>query len=626
MSEIQLLEDSVFLAGTEYEFTPGRVVESKGTQLHILGTVHGKMGHAGVPTGNNRRYPTKIVEANIARLAPAIAARGVFGEADHPSDGRTKLQRVAHIVTGMKMESNGVVTGVWDLLDTPNGRIEHAICKAGGRLGASTRGRGSTTVGGDGVEDVNPDYKMITIDGVVDPAAKDSYPKLVSEAQNLMQLEEMVLTYENMSKEYPGLTEELVAKVLEEHKDKIRVQVPEEFEGFEEAVTVIRTEFEEKLETQKTDLAKITLDSMESFREEVADEERGKLMRTLDPVKDKVALEDISRVLVRRGVLLTDEQKVRVADLEQAVRDTQAEKEVIQGKMAELQEQTDILANLGTKASMTLVAERRLGGKSYRQAVLDVMGDFSQYTTKETFNKALDSAIEQFDANQKETDDLKGEATEKALEQERTEHLDALSRLEQSLGEVEKAHSEEVDELKSKNETEVAEIRAEAESWKERYDEERKVTDKLNSKVQTAIGEARRISEEAIQAEKEYEEAIRTLQDRNEGLKEEIEKSGLKFKIEKMLAGRPDADRLRPMVENVDTEEEAANIIAAAVTFSPPGTVSEEDEPSRVPMPRGVQDVEIDEPQNGDVDGTSEFHEEMASLGVDPSDVIVEHD
>ena len=80
------------------------------------------------------------------------------------------------------------------------------------------------------------------------------------------------------------------------------------------------------------------------------------------------------------------------------------------------------------------------------------------------------------------------------------------------------------------------------------------------------------------------------------------------------------------MVENVDTEEEAANIIAAAVTFSPPGTVSEEDEPSRVPMPRGVQDVEIDEPQNGDVDGTSEFHEEMASLGVDPSDVIVEHD
>jgi hypothetical protein len=623
MSEIHLLEDSVFLAGTEYEFTPGRMVESKGHQLHILGTIHGKMGHAGVPTGNNRRYPTKIVNENISRLLPAIKARGVFGEADHPSDGRTKLQRVSHIVTSAKLESNGILNGTWDILDTPNGRIVQAVCKAGGRLGASTRGRGSTSMGGDGVEDVNPDYKMITIDAVVDPAAKDSYPKLVAEAQSLDQLEEMVLDYEYMSKEYPGLTEELVVKVLEEHKDKIRVQVPAEFEGYEDAVAVVRTEFAEKLESQKKDLAQITLDSMEQFREDVADEERGKLMRTLDPVKDRVALEDISRVLVRRGILLTDEQRVRLADLEQAVKDAQGEKDTIKAKMEELQEQTDILASLGTKASMTLVAERMLGGKSYRQAVLDVMGDFSQYKTKEEFGKAIDSAIRQFEANEQATDDLKGESNAKALEQERKEHRESLSRLEQSLGDVETAHTEEIDELNSRHETEVAEFQAEIESWKGRYDEERKRTEKLTSDVQEAIREGQRISKLALADEKKYEDAIRELKGRNEGLREEAERSELKFKIEKMLSGRPDADRLRPMVENADDEEEAASIIAAAVTATPPESISEDGRHDDKPQPRGVQDVEItDEQKMSSVDGTSEFHEEMESLGVDPSDVL----
>ena len=617
--DIKLLEDSFFMESAEYEYTSQRVIEHKGHQLHILGTVHGKMGHAGVATGNNRRYGVPIMESNLERLAPAIKARGVFGEADHPSDGKTKLQRIAHIITSLKLESNGILKGSWDILDTPCGRIEQAVLKAGGRLGASTRGRGTTSVSTDGVEDVNPDYMLITVDGVVDPAAKDSYPALVAEAQDLQQLEEMVMSYEILKRDYPGLTEELVAKVLEEHKDKIVVQVPDSFEGFDDAVAVVRTEFDEKLKQQVEGLKDLTLDALDEYRKDISEEEREKLMQTLDPVKDRVALEDISRVLVRRGVLLTDEVKVQVEDLKKVLKETQEEKVTVEKKLTEIQEQADILADLGTKASMTLVAERALGGKSYRQAVLDVLGDFSQYKTKDDFQKAIDSAIGKFDENEQETTSLRTEAQAKELEQEREAHRNALSGLEKSLGEVETAHEEEIADLKSNNEVEISELKAEVESWKERYESERKKNEELHSTVKDAITAAKDVERAALEDEGMYEEKIRDLKDRNRELGEEIEKANLKMKVEMMLVGRKDADKLRPMVEHVEDEDEAARIIANAVKNSTSDPVTE----SR-PKPKGVQSVHLEESSQG-VGGTADFQDEMVSLGIEDPSVLVEN-
>lgn len=620
MGDIKLLEDSFFMESAEYEYTPARVIEHKGHQLHILGTVHGKMGHAGVPTGNNRRYGVPIIESNLKRLAPAIAARGLFGEADHPSDGKTKLQRISHIVTDLKLESNGIIGGSWDILDTPNGRIEQAVLKAGGRLGASTRGRGTTSVGTDGVEDVNPDYLLITVDGVVDPAAKDSYPTLVAEAQDLQQLEEMVMSYEILKRDYPGLTEELVAKVLEEHKDKIVVQVPEEFEGFEDAVSVVRKEFEEKLGKQAEDLKSLTLDALDEYRKDISTEERGKLMQTLEPVKDRVALEDISRVLVRRGILLTDEQKAQIEDMKAALKEAQESKEQAEKKLDEVHEQANVLADLGTKASMTLVAERALGGKPYRQAVLDVLGDFSKYETREDFQKALDSSIGKFDENEQETTSLKNEAQAKELEREREEHRQTLAGLERSLGDIEKAHEEEVAELKSRHEVETSELKAEVESWKERFERERKQVEDLNVTVREAITAAKEIEQEALGDEQKYEEKIRDLKDRNKVLREELDRANLKVKVERMLIGRKDADRLRPLVENVEDEDEAAKIIASAVK----GSTSMAE--GQKPKPKGIQSVLTDDDDSRNVAGTADFHEEMADLGIEDPSSLVEND
>src|ERR1035437_2209468 len=63
----------------------------------------GPFGKCDRPTANGRVYPRPIMEREVANLEPAIKARKLKGELDHPGDGKTKLTRVSHIITELSI-------------------------------------------------------------------------------------------------------------------------------------------------------------------------------------------------------------------------------------------------------------------------------------------------------------------------------------------------------------------------------------------------------------------------------------------------------------------------------------------------------------------------------------------
>jgi hypothetical protein len=79
----------------------------------------GEFGRCDLATQNGRVYPRKVYEREVKKLQETIKRRRMFGELDHPADGKTKLQRVSHLITNLSIEGDGRILGEAEILDTP---------------------------------------------------------------------------------------------------------------------------------------------------------------------------------------------------------------------------------------------------------------------------------------------------------------------------------------------------------------------------------------------------------------------------------------------------------------------------------------------------------------------------
>jgi hypothetical protein len=147
--------------------------------------VKGEFAKCGIATENKRVYPESIWNKEISRLDKALGEKRVFGEMDHPADGRTSLNRVSHIVTSLKVSKDGIVIGEAEVLPTEAGKNLSALLASGCKVGVSSRGYGSTKSNDKGEEVVQPDYKLVTFDFVAEPADGDAYPA-VQEGKNFV--------------------------------------------------------------------------------------------------------------------------------------------------------------------------------------------------------------------------------------------------------------------------------------------------------------------------------------------------------------------------------------------------------------------------------------------------------
>lgn len=104
------------------------------------------------------------------------------------SDGRTLYQRVSHILRDLSISDDGTVIGEMEIIPTLKGKDLIAIVEAGGAVGVSSRGTGTTHKREDGVDVVNDDYTMITYDVVADPAHTGAYPEVFFESTDVRNL------------------------------------------------------------------------------------------------------------------------------------------------------------------------------------------------------------------------------------------------------------------------------------------------------------------------------------------------------------------------------------------------------------------------------------------------------
>lgn len=134
---------------------------------------------------NGRVYPRHIMEKEVNRYQQLISEKRSLGELGHPANPTLNLDKVSHLISELRFEGDDVV-GKAKILDTPMGKIAKNFIEEGVRLGVSSRGLGSLKMNKQGVNEVQDDFHLATVDIVADPSAPDAFVQGIMENREWM--------------------------------------------------------------------------------------------------------------------------------------------------------------------------------------------------------------------------------------------------------------------------------------------------------------------------------------------------------------------------------------------------------------------------------------------------------
>ena len=145
--------------------------EKNGKKQYII---EGIFMQADSKNRNGRIYPKATMEAAVDKYMTEQVSKGrAVGELNHPEGPTINLDKVSHKITDLRWEGNNVV-GKAQILDTPMGQIVKGLMEGGVQLGVSSRGMGSLVQKG-GINYVNKDFQLATVDIVQDPSAPEAF-------------------------------------------------------------------------------------------------------------------------------------------------------------------------------------------------------------------------------------------------------------------------------------------------------------------------------------------------------------------------------------------------------------------------------------------------------------------
>lgn len=128
---------------------------------------------------NGRLYPKSVMEKEVNRYQDLIKEKRSLGELGHPPNPTINLNQVSHLITELKMNGSDVI-GKAKILGTPMGKIAENLIHEGVGLGVSSRGLGSLKER-NGVNEVQDDFMLATVDIVSDPSAPDAFVQGIME-------------------------------------------------------------------------------------------------------------------------------------------------------------------------------------------------------------------------------------------------------------------------------------------------------------------------------------------------------------------------------------------------------------------------------------------------------------
>jgi hypothetical protein len=184
--------------------------------------IEGIFAQAEKPNRNNRSYGRGIMEREVQKYQELIGQKRSLGELGHPENPSINLHQVSHLITSLRMEGNDVI-GRAKILDTPMGIIAKNLIENEVQLGVSTRGLGSLKMNSEGINEVQGDFHLATVDIVADPSAPDAFVQGIMESAEWI-LENGVwkaIQIENAQKQ--------IRKTSAKNLDEVKLQIFEQF-------------------------------------------------------------------------------------------------------------------------------------------------------------------------------------------------------------------------------------------------------------------------------------------------------------------------------------------------------------------------------------------------------------
>ena len=144
--------------------------EGKGKEQYIKGIFM----QSDIKNQNGRVYPHAVLQKEVKNFNTKYVNEGrALGELGHPMGPVINLDRVSHVIKELTQDGKNFI-GKAKVMDTPNGKIVKNFISEGVKLGVSSRGMGSLKANKKGVNEVQGDFVLSTVDIVADPSAPDA--------------------------------------------------------------------------------------------------------------------------------------------------------------------------------------------------------------------------------------------------------------------------------------------------------------------------------------------------------------------------------------------------------------------------------------------------------------------
>jgi len=162
--------------------------------------IEGVFAQSEVINKNKRVYKESILDREVNQfVSEFVNTKRAVGELSHPNSSQINPDRVAILIESMTKQGNDYY-GRAKVLDTPCGKIMQAMLEGGVVLGVSTRGSGSVKTLKEGISEVGEDFKLHTVDAVMNPSAPKALVSAIYEnEQALDALLQDALLYEEFT-------------------------------------------------------------------------------------------------------------------------------------------------------------------------------------------------------------------------------------------------------------------------------------------------------------------------------------------------------------------------------------------------------------------------------------------
>jgi len=334
--------------------------------------------------GNGRVYPESILDREVLRLQDQIGKNCVYGESDHPGDGKSRIQNTASMLT--KLEKKVTDKGrkeYWGeilVLNTSKGKDVQEILRAGGRLGQSSRGFGTTKGGtwnGLKAEIVQDDYRLKAFDFVIGQSVSGADVKLGEELDVVSIFESkdesigeggerpdsdtekgeraMDMTLEKLKKDHSDLVEALRKEFRSELEGELRESLQKELDA----------KFEDRLKEE-----------LEKQKEQIKDEVVEEIRSSEEFASYRDVVENIASLLKQHGLVEApgddrsgdgDEKDKEIAKLKEDLASEKAGRVSLEEKVAKMEVGKHIDEVVAGKPHADLLKERLSGCKTVEE-------------------------------------------------------------------------------------------------------------------------------------------------------------------------------------------------------------------------------------------------------------------